>query len=183
MRVLGYAVLSVGFSLVLQPSLGGVAVAFVLGLIVGVLTTWRLQTLRTIVPVLSSFLVATIVFTADTLNAWAAAGGQAPPNLELGVVALEVRDKGTGALRPGADVAVQGTASRGTPQTSRAPALALDVPAGLHRLLVRPLGTDEWVVTVDSVEVRAGEVTSGRIDLFPPSLPAGSRRTASGQRR
>ena len=62
-RILGYAVLSVGFSLLLQPSLGGVAVAFVLGLMVGVLTTWRFSTLRTVVPVLSSFLVATIVFT------------------------------------------------------------------------------------------------------------------------
>ena len=69
-RIVGYGVLSIGFSLLLQPSWGGLVVAFVLGLLVGLLTTWRLATLRTLMPILASFLVATIVFlAADPLQA------------------------------------------------------------------------------------------------------------------
>lgn len=68
-RSFGYGVLSVGFSLVLQPSAAGVAVAFALGLAVGILSTWRLTTLRTIMPVLASFLVAVAVFaTVDVFE-------------------------------------------------------------------------------------------------------------------
>jgi uncharacterized membrane protein YjjP (DUF1212 family) len=69
-RIIGYGVLSVGFSLLLQPAWGGLVVAFVLGLLVGLLTTWRLATLRTLLPILASFLVATLVFgAADWLEA------------------------------------------------------------------------------------------------------------------
>jgi uncharacterized membrane protein YjjP (DUF1212 family) len=69
-RVIGYGVLSVGFALLLQPAWGGLLVAFVLGLLVGLLATLRLPTLQILMPVLASFLVATIVFvTAKTFEA------------------------------------------------------------------------------------------------------------------
>ena len=61
-RVVGYGVLSVGFALLLQPAWGGLVVALVLGLLVGVMTTWRLSSVQTLMPVLASFIVGTIVF-------------------------------------------------------------------------------------------------------------------------
>jgi uncharacterized membrane protein YjjP (DUF1212 family) len=61
-RILGYGVLCVGFALFLQPAWGGLLVAFVLGVAVGTLTTWRFVALQTLMPVLASFLVGTAVF-------------------------------------------------------------------------------------------------------------------------
>jgi len=61
-RIVGYGVLSIGFALFLQPAWGGLVVAFVLGLAVGLLTTWRLAAVQTLMPVLASFLVAIAVF-------------------------------------------------------------------------------------------------------------------------
>ena len=63
-RITGYAVMCSGLSLLLQPSWGGLVGSFVLGLLVGVLTTWRFMSLSMVLPVLSSFLVAGIVFAA-----------------------------------------------------------------------------------------------------------------------
>lgn len=65
-RIAGYGVLSAGLSLLLQPSWNGLAAAFVLGLAVGALRTWRFDVLSTIMPVLASFLVGLIVFGAAT---------------------------------------------------------------------------------------------------------------------
>lgn len=61
-RIPGYGVMSVGFSLVLQPSVLGVVAAFVLGCLVGVLTMAPITVLRTVQPVLAAFLVSLIVF-------------------------------------------------------------------------------------------------------------------------
>ncbi len=61
-RIPGYAIMTVGFSLVLQPSVFGVAAAFVLGCFVGVLTMAPIASLRTVQPVLAAFLVSVIVF-------------------------------------------------------------------------------------------------------------------------
>jgi len=61
-RIIGYGVLSMGFALFLQPAWGGLLVALVLGIGVGLLTTWRFAALQTLMPVLASFLVATAVF-------------------------------------------------------------------------------------------------------------------------
>ena len=127
--------------------------------------------------------LAAIVFTPDSLNAWAAAGGQAPPDLARGVIALAVHDEASGVLLGGATVAVEGVTTRGTTLSERAPALALDVPPGMYRLLIRPFGTSTPVITVDSVDVAAGEVTSGRVDWAPIAVPAAARRTAIRQRR
>jgi uncharacterized membrane protein YjjP (DUF1212 family) len=61
-RVLGLGVLSTGFALALQPTPFGLAVAFVLGLMVGLLQLIRLPELKAAMPVIASFLVAAIVF-------------------------------------------------------------------------------------------------------------------------
>lgn len=61
-RIAGYGVLCSGLSLLLQPSWPGLASALVLGLVVGVLTTWRFASLAMVLPVLASFLVSAIVF-------------------------------------------------------------------------------------------------------------------------
>ena len=61
-RIIGYAVLSMGFALFLQPAWGGLLVAFVLGLGIGLLTTWKFSALQTLMPVIASFLVGTAVF-------------------------------------------------------------------------------------------------------------------------
>ena len=63
-RITGYAVLSGGVSLLLQPAWGGLLGALVLGVLVGMLITWRFMSLSMVLPVLASFLVAGIVFAA-----------------------------------------------------------------------------------------------------------------------
>jgi uncharacterized membrane protein YjjP (DUF1212 family) len=62
LRTLGLGVLSVGFSLSLQPTPFGVAVAFSLGIVVGLLQLIAVRELRAAVPVIASFLVAAAVF-------------------------------------------------------------------------------------------------------------------------
>jgi len=64
-RIPGYGVLSVGFSLVLQPSLVGVISAFLLGCFVGVITMAPIEALRTVQPVLAAFLVSLVVFSLE----------------------------------------------------------------------------------------------------------------------
>ncbi len=61
-RTFGLGVLSAGFALALQPTAFGVAVAFVLGLLVGLVLLVRVPELKAVLPVLVSFTVAAIVF-------------------------------------------------------------------------------------------------------------------------
>jgi len=61
-RVLGHGILTMGLALLLQPTVGGMAAAFALGLLVGLLKLPRLATLDLIFPVMAAFLVATTVF-------------------------------------------------------------------------------------------------------------------------
>jgi uncharacterized membrane protein YjjP (DUF1212 family) len=61
-RVLGHGILTAGLALLLQPTLGGMAVAFALGLLVGLLKLPRLATLDLIFPVVAAFVVAATVF-------------------------------------------------------------------------------------------------------------------------
>ncbi len=63
-RTLGLGVLSAGFALALQPTLLGVAGAFVLGTLVGLVLLIRVAELQAVMPVLVSFGVAAIVFVA-----------------------------------------------------------------------------------------------------------------------
>jgi uncharacterized membrane protein YjjP (DUF1212 family) len=61
-RSLGLGVLATGFSLALQPSLVGVALAFVLGTVVGAFVTLDLPGLGPVTPTLVSFVVSLAVF-------------------------------------------------------------------------------------------------------------------------
>ena len=61
-RVLGHAVLTVGLALLLQPTVGAVGAAFVLGLLVGLAKLPRLATLEIVFPVVVSFAVSVVVF-------------------------------------------------------------------------------------------------------------------------
>ena len=61
-RTAGHAVLTVGLVLLLQPTPGGIAAAFALGLLIGVLKLARLPTLMLIFPIIASFLTAAVVF-------------------------------------------------------------------------------------------------------------------------
>lgn len=61
-RVLGHGILTAGLALLLQPTLGGMAMAFGLGLLVGLLKLPRLATLDLIFPVVAAFVVAATVF-------------------------------------------------------------------------------------------------------------------------
>jgi uncharacterized membrane protein YjjP (DUF1212 family) len=64
LRVLGHGVLTAGLALLLQPTPTGVAVGFVLGLLVGLLKLPNLPTLRLIFPIVAAFLIAVVVFGA-----------------------------------------------------------------------------------------------------------------------
>jgi uncharacterized membrane protein YjjP (DUF1212 family) len=63
LRTLGHAVLTVGLALLLQPTIGAVGAAFVLGAAVGLLKLYRLAALELVFPVVVSFGVAVVVFT------------------------------------------------------------------------------------------------------------------------
>jgi len=109
----------------------------------------------------------------DTLDAWSAAGGGPALVPSDGHVLLEVHDAGGGALLDSATVEIDlayGTASIGgaaasvsLPQTASAPALRVNLVPGLYRVFARAPGKGNSAPT-DSVVVRAGEVTSTRVD-------------------
>jgi uncharacterized membrane protein YjjP (DUF1212 family) len=61
-RVIGMGVLSTGFALVLQPTRIGLVVAFLLGLVVGLLRVVDLARLQIALPVLATFGVSIVVF-------------------------------------------------------------------------------------------------------------------------
>ena len=61
-RTLGHAVMTVGLALLLQPTLGAVGAAFVLGLLVGLAKLPRLATLELVFPIVVTFVVSVIVF-------------------------------------------------------------------------------------------------------------------------
>lgn len=61
-RTIGLGVLSAGFALALQPTPMGVAGAFVLGMLVGLVLLVRVPGLAPVMPVIVSFSVAAIVF-------------------------------------------------------------------------------------------------------------------------
>lgn len=64
LRTLGHAVLTVGLALLLAPTPAGVGVAFVLGLLVGLLKLPDLPTLRLIFPIAAAFAISALVFGA-----------------------------------------------------------------------------------------------------------------------
>ncbi len=62
LRTLGHAVLTVGLVLLLEPTPGGIAAAFLVGLLIGVIKLTRLQAAAFILPVIASFLASAAVF-------------------------------------------------------------------------------------------------------------------------
>ena len=61
-RTLGHAVLTVGLALLLQPTVGAIGAAAVLGLLVGLAKLPRLASLALVFPVVVTFAVSVIVF-------------------------------------------------------------------------------------------------------------------------
>ena len=119
--------------------------------------------------------LAMVVVSPDSLAAWAAAGGAPPPVPVFGEILLDVRDGISGALLPGATVEVIGGSGTSAPQTSRAPALRVGVEPGLRAIFARAPGYADGAL-LDSVEVRAGEVPFGRVELLPAAARADQRR-------
>jgi hypothetical protein len=62
LRTFGHALLTCGLVLLLQPTPEGIAAAFVLGLLIGVLKLVRLPTAMLIFPIVASFFTAAVVF-------------------------------------------------------------------------------------------------------------------------
>lgn len=119
--------------------------------------------------------LAVVAFSADSIAAWSVAGGAPAPDPALGTIVLDVRDRVSGTPLDGATVEVVGGSGVSVPQTARAPALRARVAPGLQRVFARAPGRTDAAL-VDSVEVRAGEVTFGRLDLEPLVLPLTSQR-------
>ena len=108
--------------------------------------------------------LAQVVVEPDTLAAWAAG---TPIDPARGHIRVDARDAGTGAVLDSVVVGVNGgdlTGSTGVQQTQGRPALHLNLKPGYyHVYAIAPHRTDS--PATDSVLVRAGEVTSTRIDF------------------
>jgi len=106
-----------GFALFLQPAWGGLLVAFVLGLAVGLLTTWRFAALQTLMPVLASFLVGTAVFvTAQHFEAENPIRALIPPLVAFlpgAVLATGTVELAAGQVISGSSRLVQGVVGLG----------------------------------------------------------------------
>jgi uncharacterized membrane protein YjjP (DUF1212 family) len=63
-RVFGYSLFSVGFALMLQPTIATVVVCFLLGLLIGGMYLSKWPTLQLVLPVAVSFLVTIVVLIA-----------------------------------------------------------------------------------------------------------------------
>jgi len=112
--------------------------------------------------------LAQVVVHPDTLAAWAAPTAVNPAR---GHIRIDVRDA-IGAVLDGATVKVVGgdpTGSMSFAQTQGAPALRVNLLPGYYSIVAHLPGGDDSPAT-DSVLVRAGEVTSTRVDFLV--LPA-----------
>ncbi len=125
--------------------------------------------------------LAAIAFTADSLAAWAAAGGVAPPTPGLGTIVIDVRDAVSGAPIPGATVERVGGGGRSVAQTDRALALRLDLPVGLHAVFARAPGYTESAPQAQS-RVEADAVTFGSVSLEALPTARGGTRTKPQRR-
>jgi len=107
--------------------------------------------------------LAQVVVTPDTLAAWAA-----PTLIDAtrGHLRIDARDFGTGAVLDGATVEVvnAGEGSTQVAQTPGVPALRVNLLPGLYRVFARAPGRKDSPAA-DSVRVRAGEITSTRVDF------------------
>ena len=107
--------------------------------------------------------LAQVVVEPDTLAAWASPALIDPAR---GHIRIDARDD-IGAVLDGATVEVTGGNSAGSTsiaQTQGAPALRVNLLPGYYTIVARAPGRNDSPAT-DSVRVRAGEVTSTRIDF------------------
>ena len=111
-RTIGLGVLSVGFALSLQPTVPGVVAAFVLGTFVGVLRLLRWPGLQAVLPVIATFVVASIVFfTAEVLEGGNPLRTLIPPLVTFlpgAVLTTGMRDLSAGQVISGASRLMQG---------------------------------------------------------------------------
>jgi hypothetical protein len=105
-----------------------------------------------------------LVVTPDTLAAWAAAGGAGPPLSNLGHLLVEARNVAGGALLLGATIVTDPPGGVVLPQAGRYPALVINLAPGVYKVTVSGGGIT-GAPTIAGVVVRAGEVTSSRLDL------------------
>jgi hypothetical protein len=99
---------------------------------------------------------------ADTLAAWAAAAGVAPPSANRGHLAVDARFSGVSGFP--LELTLEPAAGRALPPRAGVPAIVLDVPPGSYRLTVRATGHAE-LVEEEGVVVRAGEITYAQLDF------------------
>jgi uncharacterized membrane protein YjjP (DUF1212 family) len=111
-RTVGLGVLSVGFSLSLQPTPLDMAMAFVLGILVGILRLLEWPGFQAVLPVVAAFVVATIVFaTAETFETGNPIRTLIPPILTFlpgAVLTTGMRDLSSGQIISGSSRLVHG---------------------------------------------------------------------------
>ena len=107
-----------------------------------------------------------VIVPPDTLAAWSLNAGGPFVDAARGHIAIDARAAESGAVLDGAtvEVAAGGAGSAALPQTQGAPAVRLNLAPGLYRVFARAAGRNDSPAT-DSVVVRAGEVTTTRIDF------------------
>lgn len=112
-----------------------------------------------------------LVVTPDTLAAWAAAGGAGPPLAGFGHLLVEARNVAGGALLAGATIVTDPPGGATLSQGGRYPALVINLAPGIYKVTMSGGGITN-APTIAGVVVRAGEVTSSRLDLSTSgSLP------------
>jgi uncharacterized membrane protein YjjP (DUF1212 family) len=111
-RSIGLGLLATGFSLALQPSIGGAAAAFALGVLVGFIKLIRVPSLRATTPVLAAFIVSLIVFGfADSLEPINPLRVLIPPLITFlpgAALTSGMRDLATGQIVSGASRLIEG---------------------------------------------------------------------------
>ncbi len=111
-RTVGLGVLSVGFSLSLQPTPLDMAAAFALGCLVGGLRLLRWPGLQAVLPVVAAFIVASIVFaTADFFETANPVRTLIPPLLTFlpgAMLTTGMRDLSSGQIISGSSRLVNG---------------------------------------------------------------------------
>jgi len=107
--------------------------------------------------------LAQVLVLPDSLDGWA---DPTPIDSTRGLLRVDARDFGTGAVLDGATVEVVagGEGSTSIAQTPGRPALRVNLLPGLYRVFARAPGRKDSPAA-DSVRVRAGEVTSTRVDF------------------
>jgi hypothetical protein len=120
-------------------------------------------------PLAQDTTLAEVVVEPDTLASWASGTALDPAR---GHLRIDARDAANGALLDGATVEIDpawgdGAGAAGSTslaQVGGTPALRLNLAPGLYRVFARAPGHND-APAADSVRVRAGEITSTRLDL------------------